>query len=128
MSEATFVGVKNVTGAEKRTSFGGDMVRFGKDEVKVVPADLGGFLLSRVVYGSTDVPGVGPRTTATAPFKRIPLHEALKHAKEPENKSIAAAKAELKLEADIADRVMERLLKEGWKAPEADKGKGKPSL
>lgn len=115
MAEATFVGVLNISGGAKKLTFGGDVVAFAKDEVKVVPADLGHFLLSRVAYGSED----GKRATMTTPFRRVPLHEALKHAKEPENKSIAAAKAEAKREEEIAARVKEQLLKEGWKAPEA---------
>lgn len=119
MSQATFIGVKNESGAAKKLTYGGDLIQFQKDEVKVVDAALGEFLLTRVAYGTEEVPGVGMRVMPKAPFKRIPLHEALKFAKEPENKSLLDAKAEAKREEEIAERVRAQLLKDGWKAPEA---------
>jgi hypothetical protein len=118
VSEATFVGVKNVSGGDKKTSYGGDMVVFTKDEIKVVDAALGQFLLSRTSYGAEEVPGQGVKVMLKQPFKRIPLHEALKFAKEPQNRSLAEAKAEADRETKIAERVKEELLKAGWKAPE----------
>ena len=117
MAQPTFVGVKNVSGATKKLTFGGDLMVFAKDEIKVVEASVGAFLLSRTVYGSED----GKRATLTVPFKKIPLHEALKFAKEPENPSLAGAKVEADREEKIAQRVKEELLKAGWKAPEAPK-------
>lgn len=115
MAAPTFVGVKNVSGKDKKLNHGGDLMFFKADEIKVVEASVGAFLLSRTSYVSED----GKRTVIQIPFKKIPLHEALKFAKEPENPSLAGAKAEADREEKIAQRVKEELLKAGWKAPEA---------
>lgn len=120
MSQATFVGVKNISGGDKKLMYGGDFVRFAKDEVKVVDAATGIFLLGRTAYVSEDVPGLGQKAVVKAIFKKIPLHEALKFAKEPENKSVAEAHAEAKKEADLVARIKADLVKEGWKAPVAE--------
>ncbi len=59
-------------------------------------------------------------------FKVVPLHEALKVAKEPENPSIAAAKAALALEekhkGEIRAEILKALRDEGW-APPKEKAK-----
>jgi hypothetical protein len=120
IGEMTFVGVQNVSGKLYKASFGGSVVVFEKDEIKVVPAPLGQHLLSRAIYISEDKDGnriLGRKL----PFKSVPLTEALKSVKEPENKSIAAAKKEAirqeKLEQDLTDRIISRMKKDGWKPP-----------
>ena len=125
MDNPTFVGVKNVSGADRKVSHGGNISVFKKDEVQVIEAGAAQFLLSRVVHGSMDVPGVGQRVTVKNLFASVPLAEALKHVKAPENKSIAEAKkraeAEEEKEVEITDKGIARLKAEGWKAPEPAK-------
>lgn len=118
MVEATFIGIKNAFGKAFKVQHGGNIFVFEKDEVKVVEAALGAFLLTRVVYVSEEVPGVGRRAFGKKVFSRVSLAEALKLAKEqPENKSIAQAKKEAAKEAEIEDRVLAKLKAAGWAPP-----------
>ncbi len=87
MEDIQFAGVKNTSGEDRKVMFGGRIHTFLKDEVKVLAADLVQFLLSRNVLGSD-----GKLVTRKFLFQSVSLTEALKHVKEPQNKSIAAAK------------------------------------
>lgn len=85
--EVQFAGVKNTSGAPVRTMHGGRQHTFEKDEVKVLEAGLVQFLLQRNTLASD-----GKLVTRKYLFQSVPLTEALKHVKEPQNKSIAEAK------------------------------------
>ena len=87
MEDIQFAGVKNTSGEDRKVMSGGRIHLFLKDEVKVLAADLVQFLLSRNILG-----GDGKLVTRKFLFQSVPLTEALKHVKEPQNKSIAAAK------------------------------------
>lgn len=91
--EVQFAGVQNTSGGPVKITHGGRPQLFEKDEVKVLEAGLVLFLLQRNVMASD-----GKVVTRKYLFKSVPLTEALKHVKAPENKSIAEAKkaAELK--------------------------------
>lgn len=110
MAQVIYVGVKNVSGEKANFVFDGDRVRFDKDEVKLFTRECANHAISRVNAIS------GKKT-----FKEIPLSEALKVVKEPENPSVVAAKREAedlaKLEASITDKLLEKLKREGWQAP-----------
>jgi len=123
MNEATFVGIKNHSGGVKKAQFGGDVTVFEKDEIKVVPVEFGMFLLSRRVTGTKEIEGVGKRLTLSAPFKQIPLQEALKYVKEPENQSIAEAKAAMKHEEELEAKIKADLIAAGWSPKKAEEPK-----
>ena len=125
MSEVTFVGVKNVSGAKCNVMHDGEIIHFAKDETKVVPAHLGRHILARIVYSSKKVEVAGEEKSyleAKRTFQSVPLAEALQHVKEPENKSVAAAKRSAEIEerkeSEMENRVILRLQKAGWKPPE----------
>ena len=132
MAEVTFVGVQNVAGKPCKVMHDGDVMLFELNEIRVVPAHVGRHLLSRAAYTSRAVEVAGEEKRyleRKSLFKSIPLNEALKHVKAPENKSLAAAKAEAekaeKLEAELTERIMSRMRKDGWRAPEPQSQKGK---
>lgn len=113
-----FHGIKNVSGDLVKQKYGGVMYTFEKDEVKVVPADAAIFFSTRSQYFSTS----GQRGLSMKMlFKTVPLHEALKVAKEPENPSLAAAKAALvaeeKHKGEIRAEILRTLKEEGWVPP-----------
>ena len=85
--EVQFAGVKNTSGAATKATHGGRQHLFEKDEVKVLEAGLVQFLLGRNILSSD-----GKLVTRKYLFQSVPLTEALRHVKAPENKSIAAAK------------------------------------
>lgn len=85
--EVQFAGVKNTSGGPTKVTYGGRQQLFEKDEVKVLEAGLVQFLLSRNILASD-----GKLVTRKHLFQSVPLTEALKHVKEPQNKSIAEAK------------------------------------
>src|SRR3990167_1059333 len=87
MNDIQFAGVKNVSGADRKVTFDGRILAFAKDSIHVLSADIVQFLLSRAIFASD-----GKSVTRRFLFQSVPLTEALKHVKEPENKSIAAAK------------------------------------
>jgi hypothetical protein len=120
MTDTTFVGVQNVSGAAVRVRHAGDPITFEKDEIKVVPASLGAHLLSWAAYSAKEV-GEHKFLERKQPFKSVPLAEAFKHVKEPENASIARAKKEAELaerqEAILTDKIMLRFRREGWTKP-----------
>lgn len=85
--EVQFAGVKNTSGGPTKATHGGRPHFFEKDEVKVLEAGLVQFLLGRNILTSD-----GKLLTRKYLFQSVPLTEALKHVKEPQNKSIAEAK------------------------------------
>lgn len=85
--EIHFAGVRNVSGVKVAGMHGGIPYTFDVDEVKVLAAHQVQFLVARNTLKSD-----GKLVTRSYPFKSVPLAEALKHVKEPENASIAAAK------------------------------------
>lgn len=114
------IGIKNVAGKKIKQKYGGIQYDFDKDEVKIVPADAAQFFASVKTFASD-----GKLLTQQALFKAVPLIEALKVAKEPENPEIAKAKAQIAQEekhtGEIAAAVRKALIAEGWTAPAAKK-------
>lgn len=103
-----YVGIKNVSGAPEKLVFDGDPHYFEKDEVKLFTRDGANHALKCLKAGKK-------------PFAEIPLRDALKLVKEPENPSIAGAKRDAqvqgKLEEKIAAQVIAKLKAEGWTPP-----------
>lgn len=92
-TEIKFAGVKNRSGGPLKATHGGRAHLFEKDEVKVLEAGLVHFLLQRSIIASAKIEGTDRQVvTRKVLFEAVPLTEALKLVKEPENKSIAAAK------------------------------------
>jgi hypothetical protein len=85
--EIHFAGVKNTSGDVVTGRHGGIPYSFEKDEIKVLAAHQVEFLLGRNIMSSD-----GKLVTRKYLFQGVPLTEALKHVKEPENASIAKAK------------------------------------
>ena len=85
--EIHFAGVKNTSGDVVKGMHGGIPYEFAKDEVKVLAAHQVQFLLARNILSSE-----GKLVTRKYLFQSVPLTEALKQVKEPENKSLADAK------------------------------------
>ena len=112
MDEIQFAGVKNTSGAPVRLKHGGDAISFEVDEIKVLSAPVVQFLLTRNVLG-----GDGKLVTRKFLFQHVPLTEALKHVKEPQNKSIAAAKKaaedKAKERSDMKSEILAELKAEG---------------
>ncbi len=113
-----FAGIKNVSGDKLKKKYGGRIYDFDKDETKVVPVDAALFFSTQSKYYSVEgQKGLNMKML----FKTIPLHEALKVAKEPENPSVAAAKAAAVLEekhkGEIRAEILRALKEEGWTAP-----------
>lgn len=115
MEQPVFAGVQNVSGKSITVLYGGRPVTFAKDEVRVLEASQAYFFSERKTRYASD----GKVLSIQRLFKSIPLHDALKLAKEPENPSVAAARA--KAEADEAatkaleDKILARFKAEGWK-------------
>jgi len=105
MTAPTFVGVKNCSGGKFTIQHGGDIIRFEKDEVKVMTSDQAAFSSKKVFWKGESG---GPSTSYLA-FKTIPLEEALKVAKLPENQSIKDARDR---QAEIDKRVADE--REKW--------------
>ncbi len=121
--ENDFAGVKNVSGENCSQKYDGKMLEFEKDEVKVLPVHAVQFLSTRSRYFSTEgQKGLNMKVL----FKVLPLHEALKLAKAPENKSVAAAKAALEAEekhkGEIRAEILKTLKEEGWAPPKPKVG------
>jgi hypothetical protein len=95
--EIQFAGVKNTSGKDLKVTHNGRPLSFLKDEVKVLAAGLVQFLLTR-----NHVVSDGKIVSRLFLFKGVPLIDALKHVKAPENKSLAAAKK------DAEDKAKER--------------------
>lgn len=112
----TFVGIKNRSGAALSQKYDGKILSFDKDETKVVSAALAEFLSIRSRYISD-----GAKLGMQMLFEVVPLHEALKVAKEPENPSIRAAKAialaSEERTGEIRTQVLKALKEEGWTPP-----------
>lgn len=89
MDDIEFAGVKNTSGAAVKVMHGGRPYAFDKDEISVLRADVVQFLLQRNILSSD-----GKLVQRKFLFQSVPLTEALKHVKAPENKSLAAAKKE----------------------------------
>ena len=121
--EIQFAGVKNTSGDAVAGRHGGVPYSFEKDEIKVLAAHQVEFLLARNIL-STD----GRLVTRKYLFQSVPLTEALKHVKEPENKSVAAAKRandeREKLKAEVKEEVLDELRSKGLHAA-ADRVSGK---
>ncbi len=117
--ENDFAGIKNVSGDKCRQKYDGKMLEFDKDEVKVLPVHAVQFLSTRSRYFSTE----GQKGLN---MKVLPLHEALKLAKAPENKSVAAAKAALEAEekhkSELRAEILKTLKEEGWVPPKPKVG------
>ncbi len=116
--ENDFAGIKNTSGDKIRQKYDGKIFDFDKDEVKVLPVHAVQFLSTRSRYYSVEgQKGLNLKVL----FKVVPLVDALKLVKAPENKSVAAAKAELeaaeKQKADIRAELLKTLKEEGWTAP-----------
>ena len=121
--EIQFAGVKNTSGEAVTGRHGGVPYSFEKDEVKVLAAHQVQFLLARNIISSD-----GKLTTRKYLFQSVPLTEALKHVKEPENKSVAAAKRandeREKQKAELKEEILEELRSKGLHAA-ADRVSGK---
>ena len=105
--EIEFAGVKNTSGEEVRGTHGGIPYTFAADEVKVLSAERVQFLLTRNVLASD-----GRLVTRKYQFQSVPLAEALKHVKEPENKSVAAAKKAAEAEAVLRAKLKAEIIAE----------------
>lgn len=116
--EAEYVGVKNVSGKDLILTSGGQHLPFAKDEVKVLTSHVGAHALARTVYQVDKASG---QTFGVPLFKQIPLADALKVAKEPENKSLAAAKKQAEVDAkryaEMREQILATFKAEGWEAP-----------
>lgn len=124
MSEETqFAGVKNTSGGKVNGKHGGVPYTFEVDEIKVLAAHQVQFLLARNILSSD-----GKLVTRKYLFKSVPLTEALKHVKEPENKSVAEAKRandeREKQKAELKEEILEELRSKGLHAA-ADRVSGK---
>lgn len=112
MDDIQFAGVQNTSGAPVKTMHNGRPISFAKDEIKVLAAGLVQFLLQRNHLKSD-----GKVVSRQYLFKSVPLNEALKHVKAPENKSVAAAKKEAedaeKKEAELRAKIIAELKAEG---------------
>ena len=121
--EIQFAGVKNTSGDAVAGRHGGVPYSFEKDEIKVLAAHQVEFLLNRNILSSD-----GKLVTRKYLFQSVPLTEALKHVKEPENKSVAAAKRandeREKQKAELKDEILEELRSKGLHAA-ADRVSGK---
>lgn len=114
------IGIKNVTGEKTKQKYGGFQFDFDKDEVKIVPADAAQFLSGCTTFSSD-----GRLLKRLKRFEPVPLAQALKVAKEPENPEIAKAKAQLaqeeKHKGELRAEILKALKEEGWAAPAAKK-------
>ena len=121
--EIQFAGVKNTSGDAVAGRHGGVPYSFERDEIKVLAAHQVEFLLNRNILSSD-----GKLVTRKYLFQSVPLTEALKHVKEPENKSVAAAKRandeREKQKAELKDEILEELRSKGLHAA-ADRVSGK---
>ena len=121
--EIQFAGVKNTSGDAVAGRHGGVPYSFEKDEIKVLAAHQVEFLLNRNILSSD-----GKLATRKYLFQSVPLTEALKHVKEPENKSVAAAKRandeREKQKAELKEEILEELRSKGLHAA-ADRVSGK---
>ncbi len=112
MDDIQFAGIQNSTGAPVKSMHDGRVIRFEKDEIKVLPSGVVQFLLLRN-HMVTD----GKVVLRKHLYKSVPLMEALKHVKEPQNKSVAAAKkeaeAEEKKEAALRAKIIAELKEQG---------------
>ena len=121
--EIQFAGVKNTSGDAVAGRHGGVPYSFEKDEIKVLAAHQVEFLLNRNILSSD-----GKLVTRKYLFQSVPLTEALKHVKEPENKSVAAAKRandeREKQKAELKEEILEELRSKGLHAA-ADRVSGK---
>ena len=126
-----FMGVQNASGGKVKVGYAGEFTVFQKDEIMVLPEPVARHFLSRATY-ATKVIDTGEGEEGKKRyierkqlFKEIPLAEALKHVKEPENKSIAdakkAAELEERKEQEMENRVILRLRKAGWAPPSEQK-------
>lgn len=113
-------GIKNISGEKTSQKFGGLQYDFDKDEVKIVTADAAQFFQSP---GCEHLVSKDNRLMRKRRFSAVPLHEALKVAKEPENPEIAKAKAQLALEekhkGEIRAEIIKELKEGGWRQPVA---------
>lgn len=112
MDDIQFAGIQNTTGAPVKSMHDGRVIKFEKDEIKVLPTGVVQFLLMRN-HMVTD----GKVVMRKHLYKSVPLMEALKHVKAPENKSVAAAKKEAeeaeKKEAALRAKIIAELKAEG---------------
>lgn len=122
MLQVEYVGVKNVSGKDQVLTQDGNHLPFAKDEVKILEYSAGMHALSRAVVGLDKVSG---HTVPTALYAQVPLADALKVAKEPENKSLAVARKQAEADkirrAEIRDEILATLKAEGWEAPKKSK-------
>lgn len=119
MEIPVFAGVKNVSGGKLKQKYGGILHSFDKDEVKILPSDAILFFTTRSKYIAAAEGQKG--LSMQMLFKAVPLQEALKLAKEPENPSVAAAKEQARIEeknrGEIRAEILKTLKEEGWQAP-----------
>lgn len=112
MEDTQFAGVKNVSGAPAKSMFDGRPIKFEKDEIKVLAVGLVQFLVQRSHLISD-----GKVLVRKHLFQPVPLMDALKHVKAPENKSVAAAKKEAedkeKEKAALRSEIIAELKAEG---------------
>ena len=112
MEDIQFAGIQNTTGAPVKSMHDGRPIKFEKDEIKVLSTGIVQFLLQRNHMVSD-----GKIVMRKYLFKSVPLVEALKHVKAPENKSVAAAKKEAeaaeKKEAELRAKIIAELKAEG---------------
>jgi hypothetical protein len=116
----SYAGVKAKDGLAIKATYNGKTIYFAAGEIKVLPAEVVEFLLTRTHYLAGEG---GKGLSLRRLFVQVPLTEALKHAKEPENPSIAAAKARLaeeeKARGELKAEILKALKEEGWAPPKA---------
>lgn len=106
-NDIQFAGVQNISGADRKVLHGGKPHIFKKDEIKVLDAATVQFLLTR-----SHVESDGKLVRRKFLFKSVPLVEALKHVKEPQNKSIAEAKKAADERARLREELKAEVLAE----------------
>lgn len=113
MSQPVFVGIKNVSGQKCKLQYDGDIKVFDKDEVVIVERAHAAHALKKTILVSD-----GKRQKHTRLFGEVPLVEAVKLVKAPENPSLGTAKAQVAEELKMEERIVARLQAAGWKPPE----------
>lgn len=115
MLQVEYIGVKNISGRDLILTQDGNHLPFAKDEVKILENSAGLHALSRSVVGLDKESG---HTVPKALYAQVALADALKVAKEPENKSLVAARKQKekddKRRDEIRAEVLATMKAEGW--------------
>ncbi len=129
MSRESFVAVKNRTKESQILCQDSDSINFEPGQIRILPARFGNHANTRVIVRHVlDKEGKPlPSLQGLKLFDLVPLDEALKSgAALEEDGQVVEARRRLKAKEEeekaIAERIKSQMLKEGWKAPEHDKG------